>query len=171
MLTTNIVRSLQKLKDHANQRGFFLRNLSQNASSINQRAQMKIRSFLFVFIPSMMLFMATTCEDDFVMVTCEEQLASLNELELEIETLIMESVCGDSFECRSIAFGTKPCGGPWRYLTYSTSIDTLRLQSLVQDYNFMEEDYNFNCDVVSDCAVAIPPSGFDCQDNRCVPLD
>ena len=52
------------------------------------------------------------------------------------------SVCGEEYECRYIGVGSKPCGGPWEFLFYTTSIDTLELQSLVAAYNALEADYN-----------------------------
>jgi len=42
---------------------------------------------------------------------------------------------------------------PWAYIIYSTSIDTLELQTLVVDYNESENNYNITCGVVSDCSV------------------
>ena len=113
--------------------------------------------------------MATTCEDDIIL-TCEDRLVELNELELEIENLVNVSECGENFECRYIAFGSKPCGGPWCYLVYTTSIDTLKLESLVNIYNANEEIYNFECNIVSDCSIANPPIGFECENNKCIPV-
>lgn len=132
---------------------------------------MRKSALLLVLIPSLFLFTATQCDDDDFGFSCENQLESLSELSIVIEGLASTSECGDAFECRFIAYGAKPCGGPWQYLTYSTSIDTLRLQDLVEEYNAIEEDYNLNCDVVSDCAIVLPPSGFECESNQCIPIN
>ncbi len=113
--------------------------------------------------------MATTCEDDIIL-TSEDRFDSLNEIELEIENLINDSECGGNFECRYIAFGSKPCGGPWSYLIYSTSIDTLKLERLVDRYNANEDIYNFECNVVSDCSIPNPPIDFECENNKCIPI-
>ena len=77
-------------------------------------------------------------------------------------------MCGDEFECRYIAFGAKPCGGPWEYLIYTTSIDTEELELLVTEFNAQEANYNETCGAISDCAVALEPTGFTCEDNQCV---
>jgi hypothetical protein len=132
---------------------------------------MKKSTVLLILIPSFFLFTATQCDDDNIDFSCDNNLESLSELSILIENLANSSECGDDFECRYIAYGAKPCGGPWRYLTYSTSIDTLQLQDLVEEYNSIEENYNMNCDAVSDCAVAIPPSGFECDNNQCIPIN
>ena len=74
----------------------------------------------------MSLFISLTamqCDDDDIVMTCEDSVQNLSVLKSHIETLANASVCGDDFECRYIAFGSKPCGGPWEYLIYTTSID------------------------------------------------
>lgn len=121
----------------------------------------------------MSLFISLTamqCDDDDVSASCENSVENLLALKANIENLASASVCGDDFECRYIAFGSKPCGGPWEYLIYTTSIDTLELTTLVNEYNQLEADYNVNCDAVSDCMAAIPPTGFECVNNQCVPI-
>lgn len=130
---------------------------------------MKNVSFYLCLVALSFLLLATTCDEDTVP-SCENRLESLAELGERIEELVSASQCGDLFECRSIAFGSKPCGGPWRYIVYSTSIDTLLLQELVEEYNLIEDTYNRECDTVSDCSVAIPPIAFECEDNTCTPV-
>lgn len=132
---------------------------------------MKKITYYFLLSTSIFLLTATQCEDDDPDFSCENQLESLSELGIVIEDLVNSSICDEAFECRYIAFGSKPCGGPWRYLTFSTSIDTIQLRDLVEEYNAIEESYNMNCDAVSDCAFAIPPSGLACESNQCIPLE
>jgi len=123
------------------------------------------------FLSICILLMAFQCsEDDDPVFNCENTTCYLNELEIEINTLANSSVCSDDFECRYIAFGAKPCGGPWTYLTYSTSIDTLQLTDLVEMYNMTEEDFNMNCDGISDCAFVTPPTSVECQNNICTAI-
>ena len=116
------------------------------------------------------LFTAMQCDDDDVSVSCQNSLVNLLVLKANIESLANASVCGEEFECRYIAFGSKPCGGPWEYLIYTTSIDTDELTTLVEEYNQLEANYNVNCDAVSDCMAAIPATGFECVYNQCVPI-
>jgi hypothetical protein len=121
------------------------------------------------FITSLFI-VACTIDDDDNIVTCEPMFQDLQDLRIAIEDYASSSVCNDEFECRYIAFGSKPCGGPWSYLVYTTSIDTLELQSLVTDYNQRENSYNNNCGEVSDCLAPTPPTGFTCEDNKCIPV-
>ena len=131
---------------------------------------MKKTLALFGFMSLFMLMTAMQCDKDDLENSCEDRSAYLLLLKNDIETLAGTSECGADFECRYVAFGSKPCGGPWEYLIYSTSIDTLTLTSLVMEYNQLEANYNLNCEVFSDCSTPIPPIGFDCDNNHCIPI-
>lgn len=117
-----------------------------------------------------MLFTAMSCDDDDNPTTCLDILQNLQSQKEIVETLAATSVCNENFECRYIAFGSKACGGPKTYLIYTTSIDTLALASLVQDYNQLESEYNVTCNQISDCTAPQPPIGFDCDNNQCIPV-
>lgn len=123
------------------------------------------------FMSLFMLITAMQCDDDeFYTTTCEGQIQNLSFLKSDIEAMANASICSEEFECRYIAFGSKPCGGPWEFLIYTTSIDTLTLASLVETYNQMESEYNINCDAISDCSTPQPPTGFECENNQCIPI-
>ncbi|MBJ7879750.1 hypothetical protein [Gelidibacter salicanalis] len=87
-----------------------------------------------------------------------------------IQDLAGASVCNGNFECLYIAFGSKPCGGPWSYLVYSTSIDTLKLTNLVDTYNQLEKMLNSECGRISDCAFVVPPQRLECKNNTCIAI-
>lgn len=116
------------------------------------------------------LLTAMTCDKEEIPKHCEDTQLELLQFKSDIKTLANTSICSVAFECRYIAFGSKPCGGPWEYLVYTTSIDTLALNSLVAEYNQMENNYNLNCGAVSDCSAPQPPTGFDCQNGQCIPI-
>lgn len=64
----------------------------------------------------------------------------------------------DVSQCRAIALGAKPCGGPERYLVYSTlAADEPRLQALVERYNAAAAQRARDQDLVSDCQVIEEP--------------
>lgn len=61
-------------------------------------------------------------------------------------------------QCRTIAFGRKPCGGPWEYLVYSIAeTDPLTLRGLVSRYNRLEGEINESEGRVSDCMYVMRP--------------
>lgn len=123
--------------------------------------------FLLVICLSLVAFQ---CDDDNASLTQEEEQTALNKLKSEIESLVSTSVCNESTECKYIAFGSKPCGGPWSYLIYSTSINKETLQNLVTNYNEKETAFNTKWGIYSDCAFVLPPTDIKCENNNCVPV-
>lgn len=113
------------------------------------------------------LLTAFTCDEQDSL-SCEERISKLNAMQSTIQNFAETSVCNDNFECRSIPFGSKPCGGPWSYLVYSTSIDTLKLTNLVDTYNQLEKILNSECGRTSDCAFVNPPQQLQCKNNNCI---
>lgn len=100
----------------------------------------------------------------------EADRARLFRMRQEIEELIGEAICTESSECHSIAFGAKPCGGPWEYLIYSTStVDTYTLQQRVEEYNSFNEILNQRYGWISDCSLPNRPT-VGCRDGRCVDI-
>ena len=96
-----------------------------------------------------------------------EQLAALRS---QIEELVGDAPCDTVADCRFVGFGSKPCGGPWKYLVYSvigtdmsagigvdTGVDTLGLVEKVQAYNALEAEMNARYGYASDCAVVNEP--------------
>lgn len=132
---------------------------------------MKKTLLIFSVMSLFVLVTAMKCEeDDKSSVNCEQRLQSLIALKADIQAIALTSICSEDFECRYIAFGSKPCGGPWEFLIYSTSIDTINITALVERYNAMETEYNADCNPVSDCSTPQPPIGFGCENNQCIPI-
>ena len=92
---------------------------------------------------------------------------SLDSLRTEVRQLVAEPACDDVNQCRSISFGSKPCGGPWSYLVYSTqATDSSKLAAAVAQYNGREAQLNRELGKVSDCRMVTPPK-IDCVASRC----
>jgi len=100
----------------------------------------------------------------------DDDLAELLKMQSAIEELANSSICNNNSECRFISFGSKPCGGPWSLLIYSTSIDVDLLVNMVEEFNTKESEFNEKHNQVSDCSTPNPPTGFDCENNKCIPL-
>ncbi|PWI29921.1 hypothetical protein DI383_09210 [Flavobacteriaceae bacterium LYZ1037] len=132
---------------------------------------MKI-SFIISLIISQLIFLAAfSCSDDDEPTSCKDRKLFLNEQRNQIRAFAETSICSDDFECRFIAFGSKPCGGPWEFLIYTTSIDTLELTNWVTDFNTLEATFNQEgCSGMSTCDTPQPPIGFNCVDNTCIPI-
>ena len=128
---------------------------------------MKKSLIKFILAPLFLLLFSTQCDEDNV-ITQEEEREELNILKTEIEDLANSSICNENTECKFIGFGSKPCGGVWTYIIYSTSINTDKLESLVADYNERENEFNRTWGVISDCSLANPPTSVGCENNSCV---
>jgi hypothetical protein len=98
----------------------------------------------------------------------QQELDDLHEFNNEILPLIDDS-CDTCSQCRSIAFGSKACGGPQTILIYSIkNTDSVLLNSKVTAYNRMEDDFNHKWDVISDCSTPAMPCSFTCDSGSCI---
>ncbi|WP_298237108.1 hypothetical protein [uncultured Algibacter sp.] len=132
---------------------------------------MKKSVFNYFLVPFFFLLLVSTqCDDDIDLPTQEVEHQELTMLKTEIENLASSSVCNETSECKFSAFGSKPCGGPWSYIIYSTSIDTDKLEALIENYNNKEDAFNTKWGIVSDCSLAQLPSSVECKNNTCVPV-
>ena len=95
------------------------------------------------------------CNDDQGEVT---DLARLKAMEENIDALIADAPCKGGDDCRAIAFGAKPCGGPWKYKVFSaTAVDTTELKRLVKNYNDFNVVLNDRYGWLSDCSYVGEP--------------
>ncbi len=91
----------------------------------------------------------------------------LDSLRTAVHRLVAEPVCESVQDCRAVAFGAKPCGGPWTYLVYSVrATDSTRLARAVARYNQREEELNREEGRMSDCAFVTEPE-LECRAGRC----
>jgi hypothetical protein len=93
--------------------------------------------------------------------------AQLETKKQEIQNYINSFSCSESVGCSFIAFGSKPCGGPWSYLVFSNSVDLIKLQEMVKNYNEMNRLYNIQTNAISDCSVPLPPNEIKCVNGVC----
>ncbi len=112
---------------------------------------------------SLLVFLVA-CEKEKVIVGDSERLRFM---EQEILAMIQDKACQGERICGTIAFGSKPCGGPWKYLIYSlTPAEVEVLREKVEDYNVLEAEVNKREGKISDCVVVTPPA-VTCLDGKC----
>lgn len=88
----------------------------------------------------------------------ENDAERLKELGRIIEQEIGTPAASQPSQCKVIAFGAKPCGGPARYLVYSTSkTDESRLAQLVNEFNQLAKKHNQEGNIISDCMFVTEP--------------
>lgn len=97
----------------------------------------------------------------------EDIAAEMEELKEKINERLGDRAEGVA-DCRAIAFGAKPCGGPWKYLVYSaTDSEEGELQALIEEYNELEGELNTLEERASDCAYVMEPE-VELVEGRCV---
>jgi hypothetical protein len=75
-----------------------------------------------------------------------------------IEKEIGTPTATEATQCKLIPFGAKPCGGPARYLVYSTArTDEARLKQLVNEFNQLSKKINQENKLLSDCMYVTEP--------------
>jgi len=119
---------------------------------------------LFTLFAIVLLLQSFQCEEDKPSTLSPE---NLNQKKAAIETYIATFPCEESLGCSFLAFGSKPCGGPWSYLVFSNAVDLEFLTAEVLEYNEMENQFNLETGAVSDCAVVLPPTAVGCMDGIC----
>ena len=97
--------------------------------------------------------------------------ARLDKMEAGIDNLIGEATCKDAKDCRVMAFGAKPCGGPWSFKIWSAAtVDSAALAGLVAGYNKFNQTLNDRYGWMSDCMVVTPPD-VGCVEGHCVVIE
>jgi hypothetical protein len=111
-----------------------------------------------------LLFQSFQCDDAEDSRTTPQLLA---EKKLEILNYIQSFSCANATGCLYIAFGAKPCGGPREYLVYPNTVDQAVLETMVNDYYEMDQQYNIESGASSDCMVVGPPNTVGCVNGVC----
>lgn len=96
----------------------------------------------------------------------EADTTYLSNLRQEIISLSESEFCESSDNWKWTALGSKPCGGPWEYIIYSTSIDTVKFLLKVDQYTNDQEKLNQKWGLASDCMFVGPPNAIDCVDGK-----
>jgi hypothetical protein len=85
----------------------------------------------------------------------------------QIQAEVGDAACDGPQQCRSIAVGNKPCGGPEAYLAWSTKrSDETKLNALVAAHAAARLEENRRGGMMSDCAMVSNP-GASCQAGQC----
>jgi hypothetical protein len=84
-----------------------------------------------------------------------------------LQALIGEAPCDSDDQCRTIGVGAKACGGPGRYLAWSTrNVKPAELEAQAQAYAQAVRAENERSGLVSDCSLVTDPGAL-CRARRC----
>ena len=88
----------------------------------------------------------------------------------QLHAQIGDAACDNSAQCRTLAVGSKACGGPEQYLPWSTKrTDGVTLGKLAEEYAAARNIENAKSDLMSTCDLITDP-GATCQQQRCMLL-
>lgn len=121
-----------------------------------------MKSILILIFATLLVFISA-CK-----VTQEDEMAALDAQKQEIINYVKSGNCSVGAGCRYTGLGSKPCGGPWIYIVYSTSLDTTKLLQMISQYNSNEASYNMKWSIISDCSVPPQPDSVKCVNGTCV---
>ena len=124
---------------------------------------MKLFSKLLIIVFISLNFQCSKSNSDDGTVTRQ----MLNQKKANIQTYINSFDCSQSSGCISMAFGSKPCGGPWEYIVFPNSVDIEELTQMVNEYNEMEHQFNIETGAFSDCMYVGPPTQIECVNGEC----
>jgi len=100
--------------------------------------------------------------------TAAAQAAAPAPLLQQLQAAIGDAACDSSDQCRTIAVGSKACGGPERYLPWSAKrSDGATLGRLAEQYAAARRIEDAKSGMMSTCELLMDP-GAVCQQQRCV---
>lgn len=105
--------------------------------------------------------------------SCEDEQTNPDDLQSQMTAIeeqinsITSKECASDAVCTLTPIGVKPCGGPTHYIIYATVASEGRLMTLVSQYNELNEAYNEQTGIGSDCAIVSPPE-LECTSGMCV---
>ena len=121
----------------------------------------KLSFIVFVFC---LLF--SSCSNDES--SQDEDTRKLDKMYNEIiaASLANSEPCTNPQEWDFVASGAKPCGGYAVYIVYSKKINVEKFLEKIKKHSDAQNDYNKKWGIVSDCALAVIPSGIECSEGK-----
>lgn len=84
----------------------------------------------------------------------------------QLEKLSLSVTCDQASEWKFTGIGAKACGGYTSYIAYSSKIDTIDFLKKAKDYTEAMAVYNKKWDIMSDCALVLPPNHVICENGK-----
>ena len=98
----------------------------------------------------------------------EKLVGERERLNAEVMRLSQPLKCKADTDCSSLPMGAKPCGGPWKYVLYSSKNSKVpALKKKLDEYNKLDQQINEKQQVMSDCSVSLEPEPK-CVKNQCM---
>lgn len=100
-----------------------------------------------------------------------QDLQSLQtELKSSIDAEIGDAKCKEDSQCKALAIGANPCGGPESYSAYSViTSDVDRLAELAAQFTLVRKTLHAKTGVMGACVV-IPEPTVQCKNQQCISI-
>jgi len=108
------------------------------------------------------LGLLTSCVNEDKTSDQDSEAAYLEQLYIEIIDLATSKTCVNSNQWSFVSLGSKPCGGPWVFIPYPTTIDVNAFLELVDNHKAKEHEYNITWGIISNCSTPNTPTGVSC---------
>lgn len=92
----------------------------------------------------------------------------LNNYRNQLESAIAGAPCTSTSQCRALPIGSRPCGGPSEYITYSKqNANKKQLKVLAQQHSMIHRQINRIKGLISTCEMVLQPP-IACVDSKCI---
>ncbi len=92
----------------------------------------------------------------------------MQKTQTRIQEIVANDYCQNDAECKILAFGSKPCGGPHSFIVHSATANWDELENLVTQYNQYELEVNRSENLVGTCELTAEPTNLRCINNKCL---
>lgn len=118
------------------------------------------------FIVSVVCLLFSSCSNDEN--SQEEAAQKLDKMYNEIIAISLANSqpCTNPQEWDFVASGAKACGGYSVYIVYSKKINIEKFLEKIKNFTDAQNDYNKKWGIVSDCAMAVNPTGIKCSEGK-----
>ena len=125
---------------------------------------MKTKSYI-VLILVLIIAGASACKKNTERTKEAEEL-KLKNLLAEIKDLSEQIKCENEADWKFRPIGSKACGGPTGYVSYSSKSDTVAFIQKVEKYTAEQANFNKKWKIVSDCMFVLPPKKVICENEK-----
>ena len=95
-----------------------------------------------------------------------EQNQNLSDLNYDLNNIVSDNSCTASFQCKVLEVGARACGGPSKYVVYSTLNNSQKhAEQLAQKITQQEQENNTALEF-DDCSPVLEVHSL-CIDNQC----
>ncbi len=126
-----------------------------------------MKSSISVFLFLLLSLFVVSC-DQTPELTQDEEWQLLQTQLSQIEGFAQSVPCTDPTDWSYIAYGSKPCGGPWGFIPYALTTNISELERRLNLYAQAEESYNQRWGIFSDCSIPPSPTSIICQNGIAV---